>query len=153
MLVKRLAVLAILAVAATMFSGCVVIKEYAPEQNEVSVKVPAHEYELGRRLVQAFVKNDAEGFVAMLPEETRKNFNEEKFAATRKAIIESVGEPISYSYVTTLELNVLHPQVWKVRFKRSNVNNTREFTSEVLFKVITGTVDKNKPVVTGFHWL
>ena len=55
--------------------------------------------------------------------------------------------------MTTLELNVLHPQIWKVRFRRQNVNKTKEYTSEVIFKVITGSIDKKEAVITGFQWL
>ena len=153
MFAKRLTVMAITAALAALFSGCTVIREYTPEKAEVAAKLPEPEYELARKLLQAFVKNDAEAFVALLPEETRKNFDVKKFRDTRKSIIDSIGEPISYSYMTTLELNVLHPQIWKVRFRRQNVNKTKEFTSEVLFKVVTGTIDKKEAVVTGFHWL
>ena len=81
------------------------------------------------------------------------NFTEEEFAKTRKAILESVGEPVEYTYLTTLELAALHPQIWKVRFKRWNVNRSKEYTSEILFKVITGMENKNQAVITGFHFL
>ena len=153
MFAKRLTVMAITAALAALFSGCTVIREYAPEKAEVTAKLPEPEYELARKLLQAFVKNDAEAFVALLPEETRKNFDVKKFRDTRKSIIDSIGEPISYSYMTTLELNVLHPQIWKVRFRRSNVNNSKEFTSEVLFKVVTGMANGQEAVVTAFHFL
>ena len=153
MFAKNLAVLAMAAVMTTLFSGCVVVREYAPEKSETTVELPAHEQELARKLLQAFIKNDAEAFVALLPEETRKNFDAKKFADSRKAIVDSVGEPVAYSYVTTLELNVLHPQIWKVRFRRQNVNKTKEYTSEVIFKVITGSINRNEAVITGFQWL
>lgn len=151
MLKKYFSALFLFAVSALLFSGCVVIKEYTPARE--SVKASPQEYELSRRLLQAFIKNDAKTFVSMLPEETRRNFNEDTFKKTRKNIIESVGEPVEYTYMTTLELATLHPQIWKVRFKRWNVNRTKEYTSEILFKVITGMVDKKQAVITGFHFL
>lgn len=151
MLKKSLFLLLSAVAAAFVFSGCVVIKEYTP--NAAQVKTTPQELELSKKLLQAFVKNDAATFVALLPEETRRNFNEDNFAKTRKAIIESVGEPVEYSYLTTLELSTLHPQIWKVRFKRWNVNRTKEYTSEILFKVITGMEDKKQAVITGFHFL
>ena len=135
----------------TFGNGCVIIKEYAPEAN--AVKINPAEQELARKLLQAFIKNDAKTFVSLLPEETRKNFTVDNFKQTRKSVIESIGEPISYTYMTTLELSALHPQIWKVRFKRYNVNRTKEFTSEVLFKVITGMSDRKTAVITGFHFL
>ena len=139
------------AILLTFGNGCVIIKEYAPEAN--AVKINPAEQELARQLLQAFIKNDAKTFVSLLPEETRKNFTVDNFKQTRKSVIESIGEPISYTYMTTLELSALHPQIWKVRFKRYNVNRTKEFTSEVLFKVITGMSDRKTAVITGFHFL
>ena len=139
------------AILLTFGNGCVIIKEYAPEAN--AVKINPAEQELARQLLQAFIKNDAKTFVSLLPEETRKNFTVDNFKQTRKSVIESIGDPISYTYMTTLELSALHPQIWKVRFKRYNVNRTKEFTSEVLFKVITGMSDRKTAVITGFHFL
>ena len=139
------------AILLTVSAGCVIIKEYTPEPN--AVKINPAEQELARKLLQAFIKDDAKTFVSLLPEETRKKFTVDNFKDTRKAVIESIGEPISYTYMTTLELSSLHPQIWKVRFKRWNVNRTKEFTSEVLFKVITGMTDRKTAVITGFHFL
>lgn len=132
-------------------TGCVVIKEYTPPAK--AVKANPAEYELSRKLLQAFIKNDAKGFVALLPEETQSKFTVKSFASTRKSVVDSVGEPVAFSYVTTLKLETLHPQIWKVTFRRKNVNNTKEYTSEVLFKVVTGMTDAKTPVITGFHFL
>ena len=151
MLKKCLFAIVFTVAAMFVFSGCVVVKEYAPEASKV--KTTPQELELSRKLLQAFVKNDAKTFVSLLPEETRRNFTEEEFAKTRKAILESVGEPVEYTYLTTLELAALHPQIWKVRFKRWNVNRTQEYTSEILFKVITGMENNKQAVITGFHFL
>ena len=137
--------------AALFFStGCVVVKEYAPRQEKMNVA--QQEYELARQLLQAFVKNDGKTFVSLLPEETRTKFTVESFEKTRKSLLETVGEPVEYSYLTTLELAALHPQIWKVRFRRWNVNRTKEYTSEIIFKVITGMVDNKKAVITGFNF-
>ncbi len=135
--------------AGLVLTGCVTVKEYAPQAEKLTVS--KEEYELARKLLQAFVKNDADTFVSLLPEETRAKFTADEFAKTRKALVESVGEPIEYGYLTTLELQALHPQIWKVRFKRWNVNRTKEFTSEILFKVVTGTI-KKQAVITGFNF-
>ena len=140
------------ALAGCLFlNGCVVVKEYAPQKE--SITVSKREYELARQLLQAFIKNDAKTFISLLPEETRSKFTEENFTSTRKSVVESVGEPVSFTYVTTLKLNALHPQIWKVGFRRTNVNRSKEFDSEVLFKVITGMADKKEAVITGFHFL
>ena len=136
--------------AVELHLDAVVVKEYAPQKEAVSISKT--EYELARKLLQAFVKNDAKAFVLLLPEEMRSKFTEKSFASTRKAVLESVGEPVAYSYITTLELAGFHPQIWKVRFRRYNVNRTKEFYSEVLFKVVTGMADKKEAVITGFSF-
>ena len=132
-------------------SGCTVIKEYPAPQEKISVK--KQEYELAKKLLQAFVKNDAETFVSLFPEEARDKFTVDFFKKTRKAVNESVGEPVAYSYVTSLEFPSLTPQIWKVRFRRTNVNNTKEYTSEVIFKVITGMLNEKEAVIIAFHFL
>ena len=148
---KTFAMLLFSVVAAALFSGCVVIKEYSTPEEKITVR--KQEYDLAKELITAFIKNDADKFVSLLPEETRKTFNAEKFAQTRKSVIDSIGEPVSFSYLTALEFTSLTPQVWKVRFRRYNVNRTKEYTSEVLFKVVTGMTNDNEAVITAFHFL
>lgn len=151
-MLNKILFLLVFVFAITSFStGCTVIKEYGAQKE--TLKVKPQEYELAKALLQAFVTNDAEKFVSLLPEETRTKFTVDNFKQTRKAVIQSVGEPVAYSYVTSLELSTLNPQIWKVRFRRSNVNNTKEYTSEVLFKVITGMINDKQAVITGFHFL
>ena len=144
---------ALLMVVATLSltTGCTVIREYQPREETLTVK--KQEYELAKKLLQAFIKNDAETFVSLLPEEMRTKFDVKSFNNLRKNVIASVGEPIEYSYVTSLELSALNPQIWKVRFRRYNVNRTKEYTSEVLFKVVTGMASKDEAVITAFHFL
>ena len=139
------------AIFCVLSSGCTVVREYTPEQKEV--KVSNEEYELARKLVHALVKNDAKTFISLLPEETRAQFTEETFAATRKSVTESVGEPVAFSYMTTLELPALHPQIWKIQFRRKNINETREYTSEILFKVVTGMTNKKEAAIVGFFFI
>ena len=143
----------ILFVVATLLlsAGCTVIREYGPKKEAVRIK--HQEYELARQVLQAFVKNDAETFVSLLPEEMRTKFDVKAFNKFRKNVLDSVGEPVAYSYVTSLELASLNPQIWKVRFRRYNINKTKEYTSEVIFKVITGMINDKEAVITGFHFL
>ena len=151
MAVSRVYMMALCLTVAGLSSGCVVVKEYAPPKE--SVKCNPLEYELARQLLQAFIKNDAKKFVSLLPEETRQKFTVKSFEATRKAVIDSVGEPVAYSYLTTLKLTALNPQIWKVTVRRYNVNKTKEYTSEILFKVVTGMTGKKEAVITGFQFL
>ena len=132
-------------------SGCVTVQEVAPRAD--AVKIKPQEYELGRKLVTAFVKNDGKTFVSLLPEETRTKFTVESFEKSRKSIVESVGEPVSFTYLVALELPALTPQIWKIRFRRVNPKNNEEFYSELLFRAVTGMLDKKQAVVTGFQFI
>jgi len=131
--------------------GCTVIRELPREE---AAKQPSGiEYELSKRLLEAFLKNDGKDFIACLPEETQKNLDLKGFATFRKSIIESLGEPISYQYVTALELTVFTPHIWKIRFRRTDRRTQEEFTSEALFRVITGKTKKDEAVITGFQFI
>ena len=151
MFVLRISMLIGILAFAALNSGCVVIREYAPQKE--NVKASPQEYELARKLLQAFMKNDAKGFIALLPEEMQSKYTVKSFQETRKAVIDSVGEPVAYSYLTTLKLTALNPQIWKVSVRRQNVNKTKEYTSEILFKVVTGMTSKKEAVITGFQFL
>lgn len=138
-------------VIACAAAGCVVVKEIAPAKEQV--KINPVEYQLAKKLINSFVVNDAQTFVSLLSEVNKEKFTAESFAQTRKAVIDSVGEPVEYSYVTSLELKPLTPQIWKLRMRRRNINNTKEYTSEILMRIITGMVNDKEAVVTGFQFL
>ena len=133
-------------------AGCTVIREVEPPRDERSTAAGAG-YELGRSLLVALIKNQGAKFVSLLPDEMRERFTEENFDALRKSVVESVGEPVSFRYVTALELPVFTPRIWRVRCLRRDRSGKNEYTSEVLFRVVTGMVDGKTPVVTGFQFL
>lgn len=137
---------------AAVTSGCTVIREVEPPKEEWNT-ASGPEYELGRSLLEAVVKNNRGKFVSLLPDEMRERFTVENFDALRKGVVESVGEPISFRYVTALELPVFTPRIWRVRCLRRDRKGKKEFTSEVLFRVVTGMADGKTPVVTGFQFL
>lgn len=132
-------------------AGCTVVREY-PEAEKVAEPKKA-EHEIARQLLHAFVANDASKFVSLLPEETQQKFTKESFKQYRKKITESVGEPVSFTFLTALELQALTPQIWKVRFRRTDDKRGTEFTSEVLFRVITGMSGKKSAVITSFQFI
>ena len=133
------------------FAGCTVVKEYPAVEKAAENKQP--EYELARQLLHAFVTGDAKKFVSLLPEDMQKKFDTDAFKKYRQKVTESAGEPVSFTYLTSLELQALTPQIWKIRFKRVNNKTQQEFTSEVLFRVITGMSDKKNAVITSFQFI
>lgn len=109
------------------------------------------EFRHGRKLLKAFLANDGKAFVNLLPARLQKEFDRQKFDLTRKAVTESMGEPVSFRYVTALEMVSVTPHIWAVRFKRVSRDGKEEYFSEMLFRVITGTLD-GKPHIIGFNF-
>ena len=136
----------------TLLCGCATdeVQELPMEAGETEPQ--GEDFEFSRELVIAFMNNDAKSFLAHVPEEAREKFNEKQFAASRKAIIESMGKPISFRYVTALEMTAFTPHIWKIRFQRTDPRNGKKFTSEALFRIITGKIN-GEPVLIGFQFL
>ena len=151
LLTKEILLAACLASAGLFAPGCATpIRELPAEERKTGPQ--GEEFAFSRELVLAFMRNDAKGFLKHLPEEVRGKFDEKKFAASRKSVLESLGEPISFRYVTSLELTTFTPFIWKIRFQRTDPRNGKKFTSEALFRVITGKLN-GKPVLIGFQFL
>ena len=109
------------------------------------------EYKYGRKLVKAFIAGESRTFVKLLPARLQKEFDHKKFEATRKAVMDSMGEPVSYRYITALEMTSVTPHIWAIRFSRISRDEKEEYFSEMLFRVITGTLD-GKPYIIGFNF-
>ena len=103
-------------------------------------------------VIRKIVKDDAEGFVARLSPESREKFGVKEFQATRKELIRTMGTPISFRYITTLEFVAVQPHIWKVRFERED-RKGEKFRSETLFRVITGRANDGTILVLGFNFL
>lgn len=137
--------------SALFLFGCTTVQEMPAEK--VSQECNTPELKLCRELLIAFVKNDASGFVKRLTPENQKSFNKADFAAARNNMLKTVGEPVSFRYLTSLEFVKLQPHVWIVRFKRKDLAEKNEYFSEALFRIVTGR-DKNGNIyVLGFNFL
>ena len=132
--------------AAGAFSGCTTISELPPE--EVKKQGDTPEFILGRDMLIAFLRGDAGGFVSHLSPEVQKQFNAAKFKETRDNIVKNLGEPVSFRFLTTLEMTAVKPNVWVVRFKRVNKISKKEFYQEVLFSIVTAEVDGKAHVLS-----
>ena len=145
------------ALAAVLLAGavsaCTTIRELPPVSSDAELsKEAAEEREYSRKLLEAFLKNDASGFISMLSPEMKEEFGKDKFELSRKVITETLGEPVSFSYVTALEHVAITPYIWKVRFVLKNKQD-KEFYSEALFRVLAGHDTKGDVIVVGFNFL
>ena len=140
----------LLAASAT---ACTTIRELPPVDADAELSVEAQEErEYSRKLLEAFLKNDASGFIGMLSPEMKEEFGKDKFQLSRKVITETLGEPVSFSYVTALEHVAITPYIWKVRFVLKNKEG-KEYYSEALFRVLAGHDTKGDVIVVGFNFL
>ncbi|MDD3153879.1 MAG: hypothetical protein PHS41_03355 [Victivallaceae bacterium] len=132
-------------------TGCVSPVREMP-QVELAKEPKTPEHELCRKLLIAFLNDDAKSFVKLLPTDTRKNFDVKEFNKTRKALTSTIGEPVSFRYLTRLEFVSLTPHLWLIRFKRTDKKG-QIFYSEALFRIITGRAADGTVLVISFHFL
>lgn len=149
---KRFMVFAAVMALGVLFSGCTVINEVSMAQALPEQATP--EMKLCRTLLEAFLKDDAAGFVQSLPEDARSNFDVKKFNDTRKYITTTLGQPVAFQYLTTLEFVTLSPHIWKIQFERKD-RKGEVIRSEALFRIITGQTgpEKKDVSVIGFNFL
>ena len=149
---SRLPVLAAVLLAGAV-SACTTIRELPPDPADAELSIEqAEEREYSRKLLEAFLKNDASGFIALLSPEMKEEFGKDKFTLSRKVITEELGNPVSFSYVTALEHVAITPYIWKVRFVRKNKED-KEYYTEALFRVLAGHDKDGNVIVVGFNFL
>ena len=149
---SRFSALAAVLLAASV-SACTTIRELPPDPADAELSVEAQEErDYSRKLLEAFLKNDSSKFISLLSPEMKEEFGKDKFALSRKVITETLGEPVSFSYVTALEHVAITPYIWKVRFVLKNKEG-KEYYSEALFRVLAGHDTKGDVIVVGFNFL
>ena len=136
-----------LILALPVLAGCTTPIRELP-QAEVEKQDDSPEFKVSRDLLLAMLRNDAKTFVGMLEPDVRERFTVDQFRTARANIVRELGEPVSFRYLTTLEMNTFRPCVWAVRFKRVNPKTGKEFHSEVLFQVVTGRADGKVHIIS-----
>ena len=120
-------------------------------QEELKKQGDTPEFILGRKLLTAFLKNDPSTFVSLLSPEAERVFDEQKFRNMRAELVKSLGEPVSFRFLTTLEMTALKPNLWAVRFKRVSQPSGKEYYQEAVFRVTTARVDGRANII-GFNF-
>ena len=152
MTISRFSALTAVLLAASV-SACTTINELPPDPADAELSVEAQEErDYSRKLLEAFLKNDSSKFISLLSPEMKEEFGKDKFELSRKVITETLGEPVSFSFVTALEHVAITPYIWKVRFVLKNKED-KEYYSEALFRVLAGHDTKGDVIVVGFNFL
>ena len=141
-----LLLLALILLALPALAGCSGIRELPRE--EVVKQNDSPEFAVGRELLLALLRNDASGFVGLLEPDVRERFTVASFRSARAKITRELGEPVSFRYLTRLEMNTFRPDVWAIRFKRENPKTGKTFYNEVLFQVVTGRADGKVHIIS-----
>ena len=131
-------------------TACTTISEQP--QEIIAKELTTAEQKLGRELLIAFLKDDAAAFVAKLSPEIQEKFGIKEFKQTREELIKTLGEPVSFRYLTKLEFVSVEPHIWKVRFERES-RKGEKIHSETLFRIITGRTDDGTILIIGFNFL
>ena len=93
-------------------------------------------------MLNCFIRGDGDTFVANMAPKGQSQLTPAQFKKFRAEIIEARGEPVSFRYVTTLEMPIaFKPQIWAVRMKKTNAQSGKEFHQEILFRVVTARAD------------
>ena len=136
------------ALGAALLTGCTCVRELPPKEvTEEERRTP--EYELAKEMLLAYIRNDASGFVRRMSPKNTELLNPERFRKFRAEMVASRGEPVSFRYLTTLEMPVpFKPQLWAVRMKKTNPQNGKEFHQEILFRVVIARADGKLHVIS-----
>ena len=150
---SRLSALAALLLAASV-SACTTIRELpAADPDEEISAASKEERDQSRKLLEAFLKNDASGFRALLPTELKEEFGKDKFDLFRKVTLEELSQPVSFAYVTALEHVAITPHIWKVRFVRKGKDGN-DYYLEALFRVLAGhDKETGEVIIVSFNFL
>ena len=135
--------------AGIMLAGCTTVTELPAQVNPAEPATA--EYRKAKALLVAFMQNDPGKFVSLLPEDKQSAFDANRFRTYRFSIVDSLGEPKSFSYVTQLNMPVFYPYVWKVTFERIDKEG-KTLQGEALFRVIAGKTG-DEVLIVSFQFL
>ncbi len=131
-------------------SACTAIRELPKEAQVQEIKTPEQVY--CRELVQSFLKDDAKGFVKRLSPEARERFTEKEFEQTRKELMDTLGKPVSFRYLDTLNFTSLQTHLWVVSFEKE-LKDGKVVRSEALFRIMAGKDVQGNVLVISFNFL
>lgn len=126
------------AVALLMTTGCASL---GLQNNKAEVPENLPQKRVGLELLEAFFNNDAEAFRNQFPEEIRSDITKKDFEQTRKAMLDKLGKPVSYEFVTNLEQPNWTVSIWKILFERDSADKTKKIRQETFFRAVAGELD------------
>ena len=125
----------ILPLIVLLFAGCVSVQNISDDQQKM-----AKEQALGEAMLEAFKKQNYDGYIQFIPPGGRQAYNKEKFQTDLREIASRMGKIDSFRFLTRLEKEPLHELVWAVRFQSYSLKGEKIF-KETIFSIVVGEVD------------
>lgn len=120
--------------------GCVATDGLSEKQ-----KMMKKEQQMGEMMLDAFSKQDWNGYIKFIPPGGRQQYGKEKFQTEQREIASRMGKIVSYRFLTRLEKEPLHELVWAVRFQSYSLKGEPVY-KEALFSIVVGEVDGTRRV-------
>ena len=102
-------------------------------------------------LLDALARNDSTAFVAILPKELRAQFSREEFDNLHDSLGQTLGNPVGFEFMTSLEHPLVNISIWKVRFERRGQQDVT-IRQDTLFRVISKDVNGHSEIIS-FNFL
>lgn len=123
-----------------LLAGCATTEDLSEKE-----KAMAREQQMGEMMLDAFSKQDLEGYIKFIPPGGRQQYGKEKFQTEQREIASRMGKVVSYRFLTRLEKEPLHELVWAVRFQSYSLKGEPVY-KEALFSIVVGEVDGTRRV-------
>ena len=94
-------------------AGCTTTIQELPA-TVVAQEATTQSHKICRNLLVALMANDADKFTSYLSPDARENFNSDEFNRSLESVTKTLGKPVSFSYLTTLDFPILVPHIWKI---------------------------------------
>lgn len=130
----------IIGIFALIFAGCQSTQELSENQ-----KMMEREEQMGELMIEAFRKQDFDGYIQFIPPGGRQQYNKDKFKRELMEITSRMGKVDSFRFLTRLEKEPLHELVWAVRFLSYSLKGEKVY-KEALFSIVVGEVDGTRRV-------
>lgn len=143
---KELFIAIFAALSVLVLGGCATVQSNTTDTT-VGEKVPSATLKAGEELLLAFVANDGDKFTKLLSPELQEKFGDKQFGLSRTELVKSLGEPISFEYVTRVNNPLVEVDIWKVHFKRI-LDDQKVIYPEALFRVISGDVNGQNRIIS-----
>ena len=150
---KQLIAFALLIGALALMSGCRSIGGNGTHsEQEAMEEENAVEIAMGNKILKAIRDNNYPHFIAPMTDEMKTNITQKDFNTSREGIEKNFGKIVNSHFLTSLKTPAVKNLIWTVTFERKSSDKKTTITQQLLFRLVTGTID-GKVYVTSLGFL